>query len=165
MRQDFPESYIIYKPHPDVLAGLREGALQSDETPADIILEDVAIDELLSKVDRVATMTSLTGFEALLRGCAVTCYGMPFYAGWGLTDDRGETLKRRKGYTPSLEGLIHAVLIDYPLYWEPVTGEPASLEQILFQFETGVYGSPGGSTNRILSKLQGVFSSYSSLWR
>ena len=43
------------------------------------------MDVLLGIVDEVHTLTSLTGFEALLRGIEVHAYGGPFYAGWGLT--------------------------------------------------------------------------------
>ena len=56
-------------------------------------------------------MTSLTGFEALMRGVQVTCLGTPFYAGWGLTRDLGKVPARR-GARPTLEGLVHATLID-----------------------------------------------------
>lgn len=69
---------------------------------------------LLDQVQEVWTMTSLTGFEALMRGIQVTCLGTPFYAGWGLTRDLGKVPARR-GACPTLEGLVHATLIDYPV--------------------------------------------------
>lgn len=69
---------------------------------------------LLGQVREVWTMTSLTGFEALMRGVQVTCLGTPFYAGWGLTRDLGKVPARR-GARPTLEGLVHATLIDYPV--------------------------------------------------
>ncbi|PCH93606.1 MAG: beta-3-deoxy-D-manno-oct-2-ulosonic acid transferase, partial [Rhodobacteraceae bacterium] len=112
----------------------------------------------------VATMTSLTGFEALLRGKAVTCYGMPFYAGWGLTTDRGGTSARRKA-RPNLDALTHACLIDYPLYWDPMTGAPCGVETLLDRFEQGSFSGRQTPRLRILAKLQGIFSSFAHLWR
>ena len=39
-------------------------------------------------VDAVYVVTSTMGFEALLVGKPVTTFGVPWYAGWGVTDDR-----------------------------------------------------------------------------
>ena len=60
------------------------------------------------------------GFEALLRGISVTTYGQPFYAGWGLTNNLGLRIIRRKpGLT--LHEFLYGCLILYPLYFDPVT--------------------------------------------
>jgi capsular polysaccharide export protein len=59
-------------------------------------------------------LTSLAGFEALLRGKAVTCHGQPFYAGWGLTTDRIPHPRRQR--TLQLDELVAATLILYPIY-------------------------------------------------
>ena len=122
-----PEAVILYKPHPDVVAGLRKGAVGNAHELADMVLPDADIAALLDGVDEVWTMTSLTGFEALLRRKKVTVLGAPFYAGWGLTKDLGPRPERRKA-RPSLEGLVHAALIDYPRYLDPVTGQPCPEE-------------------------------------
>ncbi|MEM8578061.1 MAG: capsular polysaccharide biosynthesis protein, partial [Pseudomonadota bacterium] len=89
-----PDAALIYKPHPDVVAGLRPGAV--DASDADLVVADADIAALLGQVDAVWTMTSLTGFEALLRGVPVTVTGAPFYAGWGLTRDLGDVPPRRR---------------------------------------------------------------------
>ena len=91
-----PEAYIIYKPHPDVVSGNRKGKVASSvlQECCDLVLEDASITDCLDVVDEVHTMTSLVGFEGLLRGKKVACYGLPFYAGWGLTSDR-HTIPRR----------------------------------------------------------------------
>ncbi len=77
-----PEAAILWKPHPDVEAGLRPGALSPEEvaTHADASLPGTDIAALLEAVEEVWTLTSLTGFEALVRGKAVTVLGAPFYA-------------------------------------------------------------------------------------
>lgn len=160
-----PDAVILFKPHPDVEAGLRTGAITDAEALplADAILSNTDPIALIEAVDRVWTMTSLLGFEALLRGVAVTCLGAPFYAGWGLTDDRGPVPDRRTAGI-SLEGLVHAALIDYPRYHDPVSGHPCPVEVIVDRLKNGQVPK-GGPFNRGLSKLQGVFASYAHLWR
>jgi len=162
-RNDFPDAYIIYKPHPDVEAGLRQGAIKT-HAYADIVAENSNMATLLEQVDRVATITSLAGFEGLLRGKTVTCYGNPFYSGWGLTDDKADKIIRRKA-SPSLDALVHACLIEYPRYWDPVTGTPCPVEVVLERFERGQMRVKTGAMVRILAKLQGVFASRARLWR
>ncbi|NRB01978.1 MAG: capsular polysaccharide biosynthesis protein [Rhodobacteraceae bacterium] len=157
-----PDDVILYKPHPDVEAGLRIGTVE-DTSAADLVLENTDIAPLLSAVDEVWTMTSLTGFEALLRGVHVVTLGAPFYAGWGLTEDRGDVPPRRREDI-SLAGLVHATLIDYPRYLDPVTGAPCPVEVVVDRLATGAVARPGAG-NRILSKLQGVFASQAHLWR
>lgn len=165
-RQAFPEAYILYKPHPDVEAGLRPGAIAKATIRATIdgIAKNSDIVSLIKGCDVVCTMTSLAGFEALLHQKKVVCFGMPFYAGWGLTDDHGDVPERRTA-RPSLDQLVHACLISYPRYWDPVTGKPCPAETVFERFEKGQYGSTGGPLAKPLSKLQGVFASFAPMWR
>lgn len=111
-----PDAYVIYKPHPDVHARLR--AQGQDEQDAYRWCDEVVINspmgDLLMAVDEVHLLTSLTGFEALMRGKLVTCYGQPFYAGWGLTTDIIPVARRLRRLT--LDELVAGVLIKYPLY-------------------------------------------------
>ncbi|MBF3314178.1 capsular polysaccharide biosynthesis protein, partial [Leptospira borgpetersenii serovar Hardjo-bovis] len=81
---------------------------------ADCLATQADIVDVLDQVDEVHTLTSLAGFEALLRGKTVFCYGMPFYAGWGLTHDEYPCPRRTRRLT--LNALIHTTLIDYPFY-------------------------------------------------
>ena len=127
-----PEATILYKPHPDVEAGLRPGRIDATEARrhADRIVQDIDMSSLLEIVDEVWTMTSLTGFEALLRGKRVTVTGTPFYAGWGLTRDLAPAPARRNA-RPDLAALVHAALIAYPRYVDPVSGLPCPAEVAL----------------------------------
>lgn len=126
-----PDAYLVYKPHPDVQAGLRIAG--SAEQRASEFVDEVVLHEdmahLLSQVDEVHTLTSLTGFEALLRGVAVTCYGQPFYAGWGLTTDR--LPPERRGRALLLTELVAGTLILYPRYISQTTGYFTTVEQAL----------------------------------
>ncbi len=161
-REANPDAVLIYKPHPDVEAGLREGRIEAEEL-ADLILDNCDPASLLPHVNEVWTMTSLLGFEALLRGVQVTTLGAPFYAGWGLTTDLGAVPVRR-GARPSMMGLVHATLIDYPRYMDPLTGQPCPVEVAVDRLASDT-AAPTGPLNRLLSKLQGAFATHAHLWR
>lgn len=111
-----PDAFIVYKPHPDVEAGLRPGlvAPQDLERLADQVAVNASIAHLLDQVDEVHTLTSLAGFEALLKGLRVCTYGLPFYAGWGLTFDREHCVRRTRRL--GLDELVAGALILYPRY-------------------------------------------------
>ncbi len=111
-----PDAFIVYKTHPDVEAGLRPGAIDSGEARqlADAIAYKASIASLLNQVHEVHTLTSLAGFEALMRELQVVTYGLPFYAGWGLTEDR--ELCQRRTRRLKLDELIAGSLILYPRY-------------------------------------------------
>jgi capsular polysaccharide export protein len=165
VRAYHPDAIILYKPHPDVIAGLRKGHIESETALefCDQLLENANIADLLDQVDGVHTMTSLTGFEALLRGRDVTTYGAPFYAGWGLTTDLGKTPARRQRQI-TVEELVHRTLIDYPRYWDPVTKSITTVEGILHRLETDGLPRPA-PFYRVLSKVQGLFASADPFWR
>ncbi|MFN4193419.1 MAG: capsular polysaccharide biosynthesis protein [Tabrizicola sp.] len=160
-----PDAVVIYKPHPDVEAGLRAGAIASADVQglADVVASGSDPMALLAEVQEVWTMTSLLGFEALIRGLPVTCLGAPFYAGWGLTRDLGPVPARRTA-RPDLVQLAHAALIAYPRYWDPVSRRPCPPEVALERLASGAIPHPG-RLNRLLSKVQGRFAGLAPLWR
>lgn len=124
VRNARPEAFIVYKPHPDVLSGNRRGKLALDQAEkwADHIETKLSVVSCIESSNEVHTMTSLTGFDALLRGKKVVTYGQPFYAGWGLTEDhdRNGMALQRRARKISLDELVAATLLRYPLYWDPV---------------------------------------------
>jgi len=131
VRAAHPQAYVIYKPHPDVTAGLRlRGDQESDVVRhCDELVVDVSMDVLLEQVDAVHVMTSLAGFEALLRGRRVICYGHPFYAGWGLTEDVYPLERRTRRL--SLDQLVVGALIMYPRYMSLADGAFITPEQAM----------------------------------
>jgi capsular polysaccharide export protein len=128
---EHPDAQIIYKPHPDVLSGHREKLSDPEAVSeiATVVSDPLSIGDAFQTVDHVYTATSLAGFEALLRGIRVTTWGRPFYAGWGLTDDRQPPLRARRNLP--VEALFAAAYILYPTYRHPQTGKPMSFEQAL----------------------------------
>jgi len=131
VRAAAPDAYIVYKPHPDVEAGHRPGALADAAVlrHADRVLRGGSMADLLGAVAEVHTLTSLTGFEALLRGKPVATYGQPFYAGWGLTRDANPPARRGRPLT--IDELVAGTLILYPRYIDPVTLLPCGPEIVL----------------------------------
>lgn len=116
VRRAEPDAWVLYKPHPDVVAGLRQGTTSDTAAAAHCneILLNGSMDQLYGQVDAIHVLTSLAGFEALLRGLPVHTWGLPFYAGWGLTQD--QLACPRRGRQLSLNALVHGTLIDYPRY-------------------------------------------------
>jgi capsular polysaccharide export protein len=138
VRRAEPDAWIIYRPHPDVQAGHRKGHL-ADATVlahADAIDSGSPLMALVQAVHEVHVLSSLTGFEALMRGCRVTVHGMPFYAGWGLTRDLAEPVGRR-GRRLLLDELVAAALILYPRYLDPVTRLPCGPEVMTDRLASG----------------------------
>jgi len=127
-----PEAFIVYKPHPDVLSGNRVGQVDWAQAHrwADHIEITASVVDCLGACDSVHTMTSLTGFDALLRGIPVCTYGTPFYAGWGLTVDCGLDLSaaQRRARRLSLDELVVGVLLRYAVYWDWSVGGFTSCE-------------------------------------
>lgn len=169
-----PTAILIYKPHPDVEVGLRPGAIPPEllSALANVTLSNADAVACIAACDEVWTITSTLGFEALLRGKPVTCLGMPFYAGWGLTTDKCPIPYRRnilanqaRAYGPlGLIRLAHAALIAYPRYFDSVTRRPCPPEVALDRLINGP--APRlGMAHRSLAKLQGHFAGFAHLWR
>ncbi|MDX5299583.1 MAG: capsular polysaccharide biosynthesis protein, partial [Gammaproteobacteria bacterium] len=132
-RRLYPDHTLLIKRHPEVLAGRKRGhfdELTDDAFPhLKCLSEDVHPARLLAQADAVFVVTSQLGFEALIWGIPVHVYGMPFYAGWGLTQDHQPAPARRT--TVSLEQLVHAALVSYPRYVDPETGASCEVERVI----------------------------------
>ena len=169
-----PSAILIYKPHPDVEAGLRPGAIPETALAhlVDVVLRGADPAACIAHCDEVWTITSTLAFEAMLRGKPVTCLGVPFYAGWGLTTDKSPAPDRRRDLAAGaldhgpldLIRLAHAALITYPRYFDPVSRRPCPPEVALDRLTGGPIPRLG-IAHRSLAKLQGHFASYAHLWR
>lgn len=160
VRRRHPDAYVIFKPHPDVERSGRSGSLPADQErrDADWIARRTNLDSLLASVDRVETYGSLAGFEGLLRELPVTVHGMPFYAGWGLTEDLTSCDRRRR--LRSLDELAGAALILYPRYWDPVSCLPCPPETALDRLDEMRAKPPG-----FASRMRGVMGRAVIFWR
>ncbi len=123
VRRQHPDAFICYKPHPDLLAGARSDAplWNGIEQEVDLLIQRGDIISWIQAVDEVHTLTSTVGLEALLHQKTVFTYGLPFYAGWGLTRDW--LACERRATQRNLEELVAAAYLLYPRYFNPQSGE------------------------------------------
>ncbi len=127
-----PDAWLIYKPHPDVLSGNRTGLIDA-RALCDQMEPEADIVSLIELCDELHTVSSLSGFDALMRKKPVYTYGLPFYAGWGLTHDAVSPMPLRQRML-NLDELIAAALILYPLYWD---------------WDLGVFTTPEATVNQL----------------
>ncbi|MDU6924750.1 capsular polysaccharide biosynthesis protein [Franconibacter helveticus] len=129
VRQARPDAFIVYKPHPDVAYGRRPGFISKQDALrwADTVTQNAHIIDCICHADEIHTMTSLCGFEGLMHEKKVFCYGLPFYAGWGLTTDTLRCDRRTRSLT--LDELVYQTLIAYPTYIHPVSKKIISAEE------------------------------------
>ncbi len=148
VRREEPGAFIVFRPHPDVETGYRRGYLPRREALrfADAVAGGGDIGTLFAQVEALHAITSLAGFEALLRGLEVTAWGRPFYAGWGLTRDR-EAMPRR-GRALALDALVAGALILYPRYLDPVTLLPCGPELLLERLADPAGWAPASAARR-----------------
>ncbi|MDN7142938.1 capsular polysaccharide biosynthesis protein [Pseudomonas sp. JQ170] len=129
----YATSTVLLKVHPDVVAGRKQGHFDlkalAGHPRIRVLARNVHPAELLPRMRAVYVMTSQLGFDALLWNVPVHTWGMPFYAGWGLTDDRLPPPSRR--LPASLAQLIHASLVLYPRYVCPERGKPCTPEVLI----------------------------------
>ena len=139
-----PEADIIVKVHPDALVeGSRSGYFNKNNTVdkfknANIYLYADTINaiSMIEYVDKVYVMSSGMGFEAILCEKEVITFGCPFYAGWGLTDDRNtymkkENIKNRRNKLRSIKELFYLTYIWYPLYLNPEENKICEIEDAI----------------------------------
>lgn len=133
-RQQWPNAYLVYLPDPEGLAGWSPSRWCKEARIADLVALNTSAEVLLQAVDRVAVISSPVGFQALVRGLPVTCFGTPFYAGWGLTEDRDpdwDTRAHRRPPRP-LDALLWGALVEGTRYASSTTGAlleaPAALD-------------------------------------
>jgi capsular polysaccharide export protein len=97
------------------------------------VLRGQSVAALFAVVQQVEVISSLAGFEALLRGVPVTTHGKPFYAGWGLTEDLDPPPRRSR--TLILDELVAIALMVYPHYYDPESGLACPLDVVLERLE------------------------------
>ena len=129
---EYPDHLVLVKTHPDVLARQARGWFSADQLPHPrirLIADGCHPVRLVRDATAVYTVTSLIGFEALLHGRPLRCFGMPFYAGWGLSADWLAPPPRR--HPASLEALVHGAFVALARHVDPASGRLWSAEQAI----------------------------------
>ena len=160
VRQNNPEAFLIYKPHPDVVAGNRPGHVNAAiiDKCIDLILPHTNIHAIFDRCHEVHTLTSLVGFEGLLRGKDVHCYGAPFYAGWGVTHDMCKIPRRTA--QRNITDLVIASLIRYPLYYDWKMKRPSGALEA-----AKALAANSGSRRRANTRPSYILTQIGRLWR
>ena len=130
--EENPNADILVKKHPATMNSTLQNAVSRHENmQGKLMFVDYEVNpiSLLKAVDKVYVCSSLMGFEALMCGKEVHTFGMPFYAGWGLTVDRQKCLRRKR--TRTLEDIFYMAYILYSAYVDYEKNELCSLEECL----------------------------------
>lgn len=127
---------VFVKTHPDVIADKKKGYFTQVPEDVRLVTENWAPLSFMSFFDSVYVVTSQMGFEALLIGKKVHVYGVPFYAGWGLTEDHSSSQQaraafRRRQARPPLKALFAALVIKLSRYVNPISGRRVTLLESL----------------------------------
>ncbi len=128
-----PEADIIVKTHPDTNTGMKTGYYNDmdlrDKKNVYFYTDPINPISLIQYVDKVYVATTQLGFEALMCGKETHIFGMPFYAGWGYTNDR-QTCSRRTNKR-TIEEIFYIFYILYSYYIDPVKKNFCEIEEAM----------------------------------
>jgi capsular polysaccharide export protein len=130
-QREHPEKDIIVKTHPEAFRGGRKGYFTGLKQTENVFpfTDPICPYSLLKVVDEVYCVTTQMGFEALMCGKKAHCFGMPFYGGWGVTEDRVTCSRRVR--KRSVEEIFHFAYIVYSRYMNPETGKRCEIEEAI----------------------------------
>jgi capsular polysaccharide export protein len=143
---------IIVKLHPDAVSGGKDSCfskLLPKKLPKNVYVlkDDINPYNILSVVDKVFVCVSQLGFEALMIGKEVHCFGVSFYSGWGLTVDHIAPLRARRKRT--LQEVFHVFYVEYSRY---ATGDrPCELEDLIEYLSSHKTAQSAALTNALSS--------------
>lgn len=128
---------VYVKQHPCAISGNPEEAhftvesLKRDVRYNDVSLIGFEINpySLIDEFDEVFVVTSGMGFEALLAGKKVTCFGAAFYSGWGITEDKVKVARRNR--YRSIDEIFYVFYFVLSLYVNPKSGVRCELEELI----------------------------------
>ena len=130
-RRENPDADILVKTHPDTMTGRRGGYYVDVREEGNVFRVTMPINpySLMELVDKVYVCSTQMGFEALMAGKEVHVYGMPFYAGWGLTVDKQTNPRRTNRRT--LEEVFYIFYLMYTHWVDVNTGKPCDIEKAM----------------------------------
>jgi hypothetical protein len=127
---------IIVKLHPDVTGAGRSGCISTaalqrlgGQAQTWLVEEEVNIFTLLDLSEKVFVATSGVGFEALMAQREVWCFGMPYFAGRGLTKDLVQPLRPRRACT--VEEIFQTAWIALSRYAVPTRDQACQIEEVI----------------------------------
>jgi len=126
-----PNAEIYIKIHPDVLSGKKKSDIKDNDIPKSchILTDNANPITLMNYFSKIYTKTSGMGFEALLLDKLVYTYGMPFYASWGLTNDKLKCNRRDRILT--IDELFAGSYILYTDYYNPYLKKESNILEVI----------------------------------
>jgi len=131
VRERNPDAFIVFKPSPGWKKADRETGMSPREVRryADLIADRAGIPDLIGRCDALETFSSPAGLAALLEGKPVAVHGLPFYAGWGLTEDLAACPRRTA--RRSLAELVYLILVVHARCTDPTSLLPCPPELLI----------------------------------
>ncbi|BDB27098.1 hypothetical protein CTP10_R45030 [Cupriavidus sp. P-10] len=134
------EAEIIIKQHPCAISGGAHEAHFTAESLGPVARQknvhligfDVNPYSLIEAVDEVWVVSSGMGFEALMAGKKVRCFGVPFYSNWGITQNQVDVPRRQR--QRSLEEIFYVFYLILSRYVDPQTGKLCEVERLIEYF-------------------------------
>ena len=123
-----PKNKVCVKVHPESMTGGRAGFYTPElikevekltNTKIYKLTEPINPIILLQNARKIYTCSSGLGFEALMCNKPVVCFGAPFYAGFGLTDDRNSNTKFIQKIP--IEYMAYIVFEKFSFFRHPIT--------------------------------------------
>lgn len=124
---------VLVKIHPDAMTPGKFSAVSPslapyrDDARLVILSEAVNPHVLFNAVDEVYVVASGMGFEALMAGKPVSCFGVPYYAGWGATTDFASPIRQRR--IRSVAEIFYVSWIMLSRYVDPTTKRLISVQE------------------------------------
>ena len=130
-KRENPDADILVKTHPDTMTGKRGGYYTDVREEGNVFRVTMPVNpySLMEIVDKVYVCSTQMGFEALMAGKEVHVYGMPFYAGWGLTIDKQKNPRRTNRRT--LEEVFYIFYLMYTHWVDIETGSPCAIDKAI----------------------------------
>ncbi len=130
-KRENPDADILVKTHPDTMTGKRGGYYTGVKEEGNVFRVTMPINpySLMEVVDKVYVCSTQMGFEALMAGKEVHVYGMPFYAGWGLTIDKQKNPRRTNRRT--LEEVFYIFYVLYTHWVDIENGTPCTIDKAI----------------------------------
>lgn len=128
---DNPEADIIVKTHPDTMTGIKKGYYQNIKEKGNVIRLTTPVNpySIINLCDKVYVCSTQFGFEALLANKEVHVYGMPFYAGWGVTIDKLDNPRRTR--TRTVEEIFYIFYVLYTKWYNPKKRHVCEIEEAI----------------------------------
>lgn len=127
--RDNPGKPVYFKRHPDSIYRNMNSYCDRTRSAVTVLPDDVSIGAIIDQCEVIYTVSSQVGFEGLMRNKRVVTFGIPFFSGWGLTDDRMPISRRTM--RRSIEEIFFVSCIKQSIYVDASSGALVEIEKAI----------------------------------